>query len=114
MIFVELFFRFMNLEFITLHTGSSKCRIRIIEKRRFWTEYWINERMRGVFSNYLPAGAKIKECRLVLVHLRVHMAFTAAQLCFVVVLAVNALVVLVLFTVGADHCYSITVHFVIF
>lgn len=58
-------------------------------------------------------GRKLKKL-LVLVHLRVHMAFAAAQLGFVVILTVNALIVPVFFAVTADHCSNGSIHFVIF
>lgn len=59
---------------------------------------------------------KLKNFRdsLVLVHLRVHVAVTAAQLGFVVVLTVNALIVPVFFAVAADHNSNGSIHFVIF
>lgn len=59
---------------------------------------------------------KLKTCTdsLVLVHLRVHVAVTAAQFGFVVVLTVNALIVPVFFAVAADHNSNGSIHFVIF
>ena len=42
------------------------------------------------------------------------MAVAVAQLGLVVVLAVDALIVLVLFAAGAYHGYNTTIHFVIF
>lgn len=57
---------------------------------------------------------KINNLFSVLVHLRVHMAVTAAQLSFVVVLTVNALIVPMFFTVTADHAFNGSYRFVIF
>ncbi len=49
-----------------------------------------------------------------LVHLRVHMTVAAAQLGFMVILTVNAFIVLVFFTVTADHSSNGSIPFVIF
>lgn len=49
-----------------------------------------------------------------LVHLRVHVTLTAAQLGFVVILTVDALIVPVFFAVTADHYSNGSIHFVIF
>lgn len=61
-------------------------------------------------------GRKLKTaCNLlVLVHLRVHVAVAAAQLGFVVILTVDALIVLVFFAATADHYSNGSIHFVIF
>lgn len=49
-----------------------------------------------------------------LVHLRINMTVAAAQLSFVVILTVNALIVPMLFTVAADHVSNGSYMFVIF
>ena len=69
-----------------------------------------------VFFPIIYKLAKIKDRYglLVHVHLRIHMTFTAAQLGFVVILTVDALVVLVFFAVTADHYSNGSIHFVIF